>query len=212
MTDKWKRVNVLHHNIKELDSVLKRDILRGNTDALVVRLMRQTGIRVGGKESIRGRLAKDVTYGATTLKAKHAKITPSGKLILDFIGKKGIRHHHTIEDPVIVGAFRKLLSSRSSNDPIFDHVTSKSTMRYLRHALNLPYLKNHDLRTHIANDIAITEIKKLPLPKTEKEYRKLRNSVGEVVAQKLGNGRLHALNSYINPLVFSIWRRPGWNP
>lgn len=212
MTDKWERVNVLHRNMRKLDSILERDVVLGNMNAIAVRLMRHTGIRVGGNEAAEGRAIKDATYGATTLRAKHVKTSPSGTLILHFPGKKGVLHRHVIHDRFLIQAFHKLLHSRSGNDPLFDSINNKSTMKYLREVLDVPNLKNHDLRTHIATDIAFAEIKKHPRPKTEKEYRKLRNLVGQVVSEKLGNGRYHALNSYINPVVFNNWRKPGWTP
>ena len=212
MTRKWDRVKTLHQKILHLDKFLVDGIARGDLDCVVLYLMRRTGIRVGGNESIKGRLIKDATYGASTLRAKHAKIVPSGDLVIDFIGKKGVRHRHVIDDIFLIRAFKDLLRTRTGNDPLFQEVTNKSTMSYLRNVLQEPELKNHDLRTYIANAVAISEVKKHKPPKTEKEYRFLRNVVGQLVSEKLGNGRYHALNSYINPKVFDIWRRPGWSP
>ena len=210
---KWKRLNTLKQNIRTLDRTVEKDILDGNLNAVAVSVMRQTGMRVGGDESIRGRLVKDCTFGVTTLRAKHAKITPQGTLILNFIGKKGVRHRHVINDKLLVESFGGLLREIRGNDPIFPyHVNNKSTMEYIRHTIGIPDIKNHDLRTYVANEIAVSEISSLPEPTSEKEYRKLRNSVGDVVADKLGNGRYHALNSYIDPALFDVWRKSGWTP
>lgn len=204
--DKWDRINFLKRNISKLDSILAHDIVLGNNDAVVVRLMRYTGIRVGGDESIRGRSIKNSTYGATTLRAKHFRMK-KGSILLDFVGKMGIRHQHLIKDPLLVGSIRKLLRNKSRNDPVFPDVTNKTTMEYIRRALNFQ-AKNHDLRTLLANDIAFREVSKFPLPTNEKEYRKFRNAVGQTVSEKLGNGRYHALNSYIDPSVFNSWALP----
>lgn len=211
-SDKWKRLYTLKQNISILDNAISRDVGNGDLNAIVVLLMRQTGIRVGGNGSIRGRLVKDATYGATTLRAKHVRITPQNSLIIDFVGKKGVRHHHVIRDPLLVESLRLITNGRSGNDPLFTGVSKKTTMEYMRRVLGLVDIKNHDLRTLVANDIAISTVKSLPYPNTEKEYRKLRNSVGEVVADTLGNGRYHALNSYIDPTVFDRWKQSGWTP
>jgi hypothetical protein len=42
-------------------------------------------------------------------------------------------------------------------------------------------------------------------PASEKEYKRLRNQVGDTVASVLGNKRKQALDSYIDPTVFDAW-------
>jgi len=66
--------------------------------------------------------------------------------------------------------------------------------------------KLKDMRTYHANDRAAEFIGSTRPPKTKQEFAKKRNEIGDRVAAELGNTRTMALNSYINPAVFSDWR------
>jgi DNA topoisomerase IB len=60
-----------------------------------------------------------------------------------------------------------------------------------------------------ANTTALKEVKTIEPPKTKQEFLKKRKEVATTVSQQLGNDPSMALNSYINPTVFSNWDKDG---
>jgi len=66
--------------------------------------------------------------------------------------------------------------------------------------------KTKDFRTAKGTTAAVDLIKKMPRPKNEKEYKKAVKEVGKKVSEVLGNTPAVALQSYIDPAVFSVWR------
>lgn len=206
---KWQRVAELDSAMPKLDSRLDTDLGKMDADATVVGIMRHTGCRVGDESAIRGRLVKDATYGASTLRAKHVTVNESGSVSLDFVGKDGVRQRYLIKDPKLAAAIAHHAQGKSRNDPLFPSTSDASTMKYLREATGLPNAKNHDLRTHMANAVALASKGKRP-PKTKKEFQERRKAIGEKVAKQLGNTPAVALSTYVNPIVFADWMKPEW--
>ena len=207
---KFQRTKELHKKMPQLDQALAKDVPKGSEDAMVVAIMRNTGCRVGQESAVQGRLVRDATYGASTLRAKHVKTTPTGSVILDFVGKDKVKQHYVIKDPVLTKAIEKQKKGKSGNDKMFPNSTDSTSVAYLRRVTGLPKVKNHDLRTHKANAVAIFLTKGKRRPATFKDYKKRRFAVGDAVAKQLGNTRAVSLSTYINPVVFEPWMRPEW--
>ena len=125
------------------------------------------------------------------------------KVEFDFTAKKGVRVTKTLKDSFLATH----LSSRCGRDAdqkIFK--TSEYHIRnYLRTVQHGDDFEVKDFRTYLATTIALRQIKKLPLPKNGREYKKLRKEVAETVARELGNTARIALKSYIPPEVFCRW-------
>jgi DNA topoisomerase IB len=206
---KFQRVKELHKAMPKLDEALKRDVAAGDEDAIVVGIMRETGARVGSDANNAGRLVRDHTYGASTLRAKHITVNPSGSVTIKYKGKDGVEQKHLIKDPVLAAALAAKKEGKSGNDSLFPNATDGSTMEYLRTATGLPKAKNHDLRTYVATGMALTMVRGRP-PKTAKEYKAKRAAIGKAVAAQLGNTPAIALGTYIDPTVFSGWANPEW--
>lgn len=208
---KFQRVSELHDAMPKLKSSLKRDVAAGDDDAIVVDIMRRTGARVGDDANNAGRPVKDHTYGASTLRAKHITVNPSGSVTISYKGKDGVQQRHLIKDPVLAKAITAKKAGKTGNDPLFPDATDSSTKAYLRDATGLPKVKNHDLRTYVATGVALRAVKsRSKPPATVKEYKKWRSEVGKAVAKQLGNTPAVALSTYINPAVFSDWVDPAW--
>ena len=74
------------------------------------------------------------------------------------------------------------------------------------HSLDGGGFKTKDFRTLLGTKTALKEVAARDKPKTEKEYKRAVKEVAEIVSQKLGNTPTIALQSYIDPTVFSKWR------
>ena len=202
---KFQRVSELHQAMPKLKSALSRDVAAGDDNAIVVDIMRRTGARVGDDGNNAGRLVRDHTYGASTVRAKHITVNPSGSVTIAYKGKDGVQQRHLIKDPVLAAAIAAKKAGKTGNDPLFPDATDASTKSYLREATGLPKVKNHDLRTYVANGLASSLVGKGRAPTTVKEYRKRRAEVGKAVAKQLGNTPAVTLSTYINPTVFAPW-------
>jgi DNA topoisomerase-1 len=95
---KFHRLYAFGHSLPKLRKQLEKDIARKELSkqkvlAAVILLMERTYIRVGnqGYEKMNG------TYGLTTLKDKHIKIS-SGEMNFAFKGKKGIYHKISLQN------------------------------------------------------------------------------------------------------------------
>jgi DNA topoisomerase IB len=154
-------------------------------------------------------LGKQKAYGATTLRADHATLNDDGTVTLAFIAKEGIPVEYVIDDPELVGYIKSRLAKKPApDDLLFEGANSTKTMSLLRDASGVPGIKNHDLRTLLANRLAAAALDDWtpPPPATPKEFAALRKKVGEFVSAQLRNKPAQALASYINPAVFAAIR------
>lgn len=202
--DKFDRVKEVAKVMPRLDEALSRDKMKNDTAAATF-VMRRMGIRVGSTTDTR---AKVQAYGTTTLQAGHVKVD-GDTVTFAFTGKKGVQIKLVQSgDPELAHLMLKYLAGKKPEDRLFD-TTPEKTIQYIRSATGNGKMKNHDLRTHLANVEALKAIAKYGSiePKSHAEFTRLRNEVGDVVSAKLGNNRTEAIKSYINP---DVWLK--WNP
>lgn len=169
--------------------------------AEVATLIMETGIRPGSE---RDRGAATKAYGATTLLGKHVVI--DGKQVsLQFTGKKGV----SLNIPVRNNSVAQLLISRAQEagpeGKLFPHANETALVAYVS-TLDGGGFKTKDFRTCVATSTALREVDKYPAPTNKRVYEKQVLAVARTVSEKLGNTPTIALQSYINPTVFSDWR------
>lgn len=176
-------------------SQLRDEAVSGNEEAKALYVMAETGFRIGGRGDGK---AKVKAYGASTLEGQHVKVD-GDKVMFDFPGKKGVRQKHTIEDPVIAGMFRDVKDGErvfnTSDRKIREYWKSKHKGK-----------KVHDIRHVVATERAQRELsgKVPPIPKTEKARKTLIKSIATTVSGVLGNNPSQALDTYIDPAIWSV--------
>jgi DNA topoisomerase-1 len=163
-----------------------------------------TGLRPGGDVDTK---AEKQAYGATTLQGKHVTGT-KGNVRLKFVGKKGVSLSIKVSDPEIADDLLSRAKKVGRRGRIFN--TNEKALLTYTHSLDGGNFKTKDMRTMVGTSTAIDEMKKMKPPKTAEEYVKKVKAVAEVVADKLGNTPVVALQSYISPTVFAAWRQVGW--
>jgi len=202
---KFQRIKELHPHLGKLDSALERDSLT-NDDAGALTLIRHMGMRPGSNAN---RGAAVQAHGATNLKAKHVTLNSDGSATLDFTGKDGVHIVLQTKDKRVVDVLSSRKIGKNDDDQLFN--TNEDRVRkYMNTEGGVPkefLLK--DLRTTHANVVAIREIKNVPAPQSKAEYVKARKEIGTRVSNELGNDASMALNSYINPTVFTPWVKDG---
>lgn len=149
--------------------------------------------------------AKVKAYGATTLRAEHVVESPDG-VRLQFVGKEGVHHDHLIRNPELATMLvERKKSADQRNGRLFD--TNYNEVAKYAKSLDSGRFTPKDFRTIRANELAVAEIAKNSVPpKTEKEYKARVKAVAEKVSSVLGNRPAQALESYIDPAVFSVWK------
>ena len=179
-----KRSNIIkkvNHCIQKIEKKIKYDLLSKNyllhECALAVSLILLCNFRIGTKS-----YAKQYKhYGITTLLHKHLKFS-TNKLIIEFIGKKGVLNTCIIKDSNIIKYLKKLHKNKSSQ--LF-HITSSDVNEYLR-----PFhITCKELRTWNANKIFIECIHKYPQENTK--------NILKIVASHLHNTPTVCKKSYL---------------
>lgn len=145
--------------------------------------------------------AKKKAYGATTLTTEHVIDAPDG-VRLQFVGKEGVWHDHKIRNPALA---KELLRRKreSKTGKLFD--TNDTKVLALSKQLDHGRFTPKDFRTLKATTLAIEAIRSRPKPADAKERQKAMMEVATVVSGVLGNRPKQALESYINPMVWSAW-------
>lgn len=194
---KFARIQELN---KKWDQILKENNSKKTEEALVLRLIMNTGIRPGSDEDTK---AKAKAYGATTLEARHV-VNEKGQVILHFIGKKGVENKIPVTDKDVA----QLLLSRAQKLKPEAKLFKTDYEKLLNHTSSLDggKFKTKDFRTLLGTKSAMEAMKNIPTPKDDKEYKKSVMKVAKEVSTRLGNTPSVALASYINPIVFQEWR------
>lgn len=102
--------------------VLLKDPMR-HVPAAVALLLYLTAGRVGSSKENRSLLGKEQTYGISTLRKSHVRISKSS-LILDYTGKKGMKQKHVLKldtkiNKRIAVIVERLLQGKKANDLVF---------------------------------------------------------------------------------------------
>lgn len=199
---KFARINELN---TKFDSIMSQnEAARRSHDnkdvADCTRLIMMTGIRPGSSAD---RGAKVQAYGATTLLGKHVEVEGS-KVTLKFTGKKGVHLSIPVTDKVTAGILKSRKADAGPNGRLFE-INEKQLLDHV-HSFDGGGFKTKDFRTLLGTHTAIDEVKKRAAPTSMSDYKKKVKEVATVVSSKLGNTPTIALQSYINPSVFSEWR------
>jgi len=206
---KFRRMMTLHELFDDQkEKQLAKDAMEDDAAAAVL-LMRRLGIRVStGAETSSTKKA----YGATTLESRHVTIN-GNTATLEFDAKSGKVYKIKTNDPDVVAMLKSAKAGKRGNTRLFD-VTANEAQDYLNNLIPSQggaKWKNHDLRTIVANLVAMEAISKVgrKKPKNLKEYEAMRNRIGDLVAEVINDTRTVALNSYINPAVFDVFGLEG---
>jgi len=199
---KFARVNELRTKVKSIQREIKEDVKNPKIkeEAACLRLVLETGIRPGGTGNTQ---AEKQAYGATTLEGRHVHVTAKG-VSLQFVGKKGVDLDIPITSKTVANDLVRRKKQAGSSGKIFD--TSEGKVLSYSKSKDGGSFKTKDFRTAKGTTTAIESMRGVSIPKNEKEYKKSVRAVAAKVAKTLGNTPVVALQSYIDPTVFSKWR------
>jgi DNA topoisomerase-1 len=203
--EKFSRVSELAEKrayiARQNDNNLKHADPKVREAAALTKLIMETGVRPGSEKDTGGARK---AYGATTLEGRHVYEGARG-VRLRFVGKKGV----DVSVPVKDEATAKLLVERAKaaghKGRLFD--ASDGELRDYVRTLDGGEFTPKDFRTLLGTSMAAKMVNAVKRPpRTLKEYKKKVREVAQAVADQLGNTPTVALQSYINPTVFSAWK------
>ena len=198
---KFARVGELNQKYGEIVKQNMENLRAKKEEAVVLHLIMQTGIRPGDEDDHK---AKVKAYGATTLEGRHVEVK-GDKVLLHFIGKKGVELKIPVEDSNIAKTLIERKKKAGDSGQIFK-TDSNKLLKYTD-TLDGGGFLTKDFRTLLGTKTATELVKSSKqTPKDDKEYQKMIMGVAKVVSQKLGNTPAVALKSYIHPAVFQQWR------
>lgn len=213
---KFERVLAFAEALPRLRRKVNRDLKarglpRDKVLATVVALLDLTQARVGNVEYARD----NRSYGLTTLRDRHAKFVRDGRLRLNFAGKGGAPHDLIVDDQRLVRIVRRCqqlpgqtLFQYLDDDGDRHQIDSGQLNQYL-HAAAGDTFTAKDFRTWAATVRAAVLLgsAKIPDDKHRRAGATQINKVVRTVAEVLRNTPAICRKSYINPLVFELWRK-----
>jgi DNA topoisomerase IB len=209
---KYHRTELMDQHFDELVEAMRRDA-KSDPNAAAALLMAATGMRPSSEEGANQRAGKKRTYGATTLEVRHVKFgrDRAGRdyVRFQFVGKSNQSQDISSRDPDVIAAALAHMEGKGRNDQLFTGANPDKTSDYIKDHSD-PELKNKDLRTYQANMLAVAAVAQIEArfpggPKDAEEFARMRTALGTLVSGQLGNTPAVALNSYVNPNVFSDW-------
>lgn len=188
-----------HKIFSQNEENLKSADQRIRENAACMKVIQHTGIRPGSDTDTG---AEKQAYGATTLEGRHVHIDDKGNVALKFVGKKGVDLNIPVEDKSTASMLIARKEASGANGKLFE--TDDAKLRDYSHTLDGGSFKPKDFRTLKGTNTAVEEIDKNPTRASSiQEYKKRVMGIAKKVSEKLGNTPTIALQSYINPSVFS---------
>jgi DNA topoisomerase-1 len=193
---KYKKIlklNKIFKNIKEdIDNIINQKKYKSHEFkiAIIIYLILNCGFRIGNEKYKN----ENNSYGITTLLYKHL-IFEKKDLIIDFIGKKGVRNISKCLNQNIINYLKKRKKEDNDENKKVFNITSNDVNKFLKKYNDK--ITSKDLRTWNANNLLLEYIK---LPEIKNKKNPVKKAI-EKVAEKLHNTYTICVKSYINPVL-----------
>lgn len=165
--------------------------------AAIISIIAKTGLRVGSGDDTQ---ADVEAFGAGTLQKEHVSVE-GNKVTLTFTGKSGVQQTKQFEDGSIARYLERRMKKKKEGEPLFD--ASYSTVKRVFKSLAGNGFSPKDFRTWYGTALARKTLKGLPKPVTKTEALAVKKEVLRVVSDFLGNTPTMAMNSYVDPSIWS---------
>jgi DNA topoisomerase-1 len=171
--------------------------------AAVVRLLEGTLARIGNDEYTKS----NHSFGLTTLRNRHVRVKGS-RMVFDFRGKGGIRHHIDLDDRRLARIVRRCqdipgqeLFQYLDEDGEPTSIGSEDVNEYLRETSGRN-ITAKDFRTWAATNLAALALRELEAVDSDAKKKKNVVQAVEAVAKMLGNTPAICRKCYIHPAIF----------
>jgi DNA topoisomerase-1 len=211
--DKFSRLLAFGESLGGLRKQLEDDLAgpgagRDQVLAAVIRLLDDTLIRVGNEEYA----AANDSFGLTTLRPDHVEEVGRRAFTLCFVGKGGVEHEVTVEDPTLSRLVRRCheldgqdLFSYLGDDGEVASVSSGDVNDYLHRHVS-PDTSAKVFRTWGASSLVTRSLAARELPETDAEADTAIVEAIDLAAAQLRNTRAVCRQSYVHPSVLDSYR------
>ena len=191
----------------------KRGMPQEKVLALVIRLMEETHIRIGNDTYAK----KNKSYGLSTLRSRHVKIS-SGKMKINFVGKRGIEHTVSVSDKKLVKLVNKC--EEIPGWEVFKYYDEEGKKRSIDSGMVNQYIQEvsgelfsaKDFRTWSATKIFFEKLKEMEYTQEEKQNKKNIIEAYDTAATALNNTRSVCRSYYVHPYVVQLYETGGIVP
>jgi DNA topoisomerase-1 len=193
---------------KQIETDLRKTKLnRQKIAAIALNLMDQTLIRIGNKSYAK----TNKSYGLTTLRDKHVKISGS-EIKFEFVGKKGVAHAITLQDKKLAQLVKKCRDIPGFDlFQYYDEHGQKQTLesgdvnQYLK-AITETDFSAKDFRTWGGTVRMVECLEHMLDENPELEKEKTVKEAFKVVAKSLGNTPSVCSKYYVHPEVITMFK------
>lgn len=206
------------HKLIEFGEFLPRLRLQMETDianksltedkviATVLAIMERTYIRIGNAAYEKA----NHSYGLTTLKDRHIKIT-GDRIEFAFVGKKGIKHKIDIKNKKLARIIKecrdipgKELFQYKNEAGEYQVIDSGKVNNYIKRVSGHDFSAK-DFRTWAGTLHSLHAFKEIGEPETVTETKKKIVSALDYVSGKLGNTRTVCKKYYVHPAIINLY-------
>jgi DNA topoisomerase-1 len=185
-----------------LGDLRKKALSREKVVATVIWLLDTTAMRVGNSDYAR----QNGSYGATTLRDKHARVTPSG-VRFSFTGKSGKSWEVSVEDRRVARIVKACQDLPGQH--LFQYLTEAGERRAITSTDVNAYLREttgrditaKDFRTWTGTVLAVATLDAFRCPESATEAKANVKEAIDVVSVKLGNTPAVCRKCYVHPAV-----------
>ena len=202
--NKFKKLAKFGKGYKKIIKKIDIDFYTGldNKDkqiAIILKIIMDCNFRIGNDKYVKD----NNSYGVSTLENQHIKVKRD-KIIIDFIGKKGVRNECEVKNKKIIKTLKKKKKLTNKKDRIFTYrkdnkyydIKSKDVNNYLK---NLGNYTTKNFRTWGANINLINE-----LIKKNNNKKHLQISIDEV-AKKLHHTPAICKKNYLDSKLIKFY-------
>jgi len=178
-------------------------LTREHVIAAVVRTLDATHIRIGNETYARD----NDSFGLTTLRDRHVKVTTAGKVRMKFRGKSGVEHAIDFSDTRVARVIAKChdLPGEKLFGFVDEHgvahaIESADVNAYLRETMRGDFTAK-DFRTFAASVICARELEDARRATTVKDAKAAIKAAIAITATELGNTPTVCKKSYVHPAI-----------
>jgi DNA topoisomerase-1 len=210
---KYHRVRHLAAALPRIRRVLRddshqRDLTRGTTCAIALRLISESLFRPGSEKYVR----ENRSHGMTTLRKGHVRLD-GGRAVFTYRGKSSKRQRQTVTNPELLRLIARL--RRTPGDRLFRYregngwrdLDARELMAYLRRQVGPFAVK--DFRTWGGTLRAATVLAEIGKPRSETEAKRNVALAMRIVSSELGNTPAICRSSYVHPMVLARYLDEG---
>jgi len=166
ITGKFDTSAKILKNWTKIQTAIRTDALKGKDEALVIYLIQETGIRVGGEKDEK---KSALTYGMSTLRGEHMILGNGNTITFNFLGKDSVPETRTITiDAGIWNVLKKKTFTKGKR--IF--AEDINVNGYLKSIM--PGITVKNLRTVKCNEVLVNNLKAQKITANNTEAEKLR--------------------------------------